>query len=50
MISFFARLVVTPVEIGAAPALRISQKKGSFLRPLHVHDFVKEGYIFVPSY
>ena len=25
---------------GAAPALRISRKKGSFLRPLNVRDFV----------
>ena len=35
---------------GGAPALRISQKKGSFLRPPHVRDFVKEGYFFVPWY
>ena len=35
-------------EGGAAPALRISRKKGSFLRPPHVRDFVKEGYFFVP--
>ena len=34
----------------AAPALRISRKKGSLLRPPHVHDFVKEGYFFVPGY
>ena len=33
---------------GAAPSLRISRKKGSFLRPPHVRDFVKEGYFFVP--
>ena len=33
-----------------APALRISRKKGSFLRPPHVRDFVKEGYFFVPRY
>ena len=30
--------------------LRISRKKGSFLRPPHVRDFVKEGYFFVPRY
>ena len=35
---------------GAAPSLRISRKKGSFLRPPHVRDFVKEGYFFVPRY
>ena len=35
---------------GGAPALRISRKKGSFLRPPHVRDFVKEGYFFVPRY
>ena len=35
---------------GGAPALRISHRKGSFLRPLHVCDFVKEGYFFVPRY
>ena len=35
---------------GGAPALLISQKKGSFLRPPHVRDFVKEGYFFVPRY
>ena len=31
-------------------ALRISRRKGSFLRPPHVRDFVKEGYFFVPRY
>ena len=25
-------------------------RKGLFLRPLHVRDFVKEGYFFVPRY
>ena len=35
---------------GGATALRILQKKGSFLRPPHVRDFVKEGYFFVPRY
>ena len=30
--------------------LRISRMKGSFLRPPHVRDFVKEGYLFVPRY
>ena len=35
---------------GGAPALRISRKKGSFLRPPHVRDFVKEGYFFVSRY
>ena len=34
----------------AAPALRISRRKGSFLRPSQVRDFVKEGYFFVPRY
>ena len=38
------------VQRGAAPALRISRKKGSFLRLPHVRDFVKEGYFFVPRY
>ena len=33
---------------GAAPALRIPRRKGSFLRPPHVRNFVKEGYFFVP--
>ena len=41
---------VTQVQRGVAPALRISRKKGSFLRPPHVRDFVKEGYFFVPRY
>ena len=40
----------TQVQRGAAPALRISLKMGSFLRPPHVCDFVKEGYFFVPRY
>ena len=40
----------TQVQRGAAPALRISRKKGSFLRPPHVRDFVKEGYFCVPRY
>ena len=40
----------TQVQRGAAPSLRISRKKGSFLRPPHVRDFVKEGYFFVPGY
>ena len=40
----------TQVHRGAAPSLRISRKKGSFLRPPHVRDFVKEGYFFVPRY
>ena len=35
---------------GAAPAIGIMPKKGSFLRPPHVRDFVKEGYFFVPRY
>ena len=35
---------------GAAPALGILPKKGSFLRPPDVRDFVKEGYFFVPRY
>ena len=42
--------VCTQVQRGAVPALRISRKKGSFLRPLHVRDFVKEGYFCVPRY
>ena len=25
-------------------------RRGLFLRPLHVRDFVKEGYFFVPRY
>ena len=40
----------TQVKTGAAPALRISPKKVSFLRPPHVRLFVKEGYFFVPRY
>ena len=32
---------------GVAPALRISWKKASFLRPPHDRDFVKEGYFFL---
>ena len=40
----------TRVQRGAAPVLRISRMKGSFLRPPHVRDFVKEGYFFVPRY
>ena len=35
---------------GAAPALRISRKKVSFLRPPHVRDFITDGYFFVPRY
>ena len=35
---------------GRAPSLRISRKKGYFLRPPHVRDFVKEGYFFVPRF
>ena len=41
---------VTRVQMGAAPALRISQRKGSFWRPPHVRNFVKEGYFIVPRY
>ena len=41
----------TQVQRGASSAfIRISRKKGSFLRPPHVRDFVKEGYFFVPRY
>ena len=40
----------TQVQRGCAPALRISRKKGYFLRPPHVRDFVKEGYSFVLRY
>ena len=40
----------TQVQKGAAPALRISRKKGSFLRPPHVRDFVKEEYFVVPRF
>ena len=40
----------TQEQRGAAPALRISRKKGSFLRPPHVRDLVNEGYFFVPRY
>ena len=38
------------VQTGAAPALSISRKKGSFLRPPHARNIVKEGYFFVPMY
>ena len=41
---------VTQVPRRAAPALRISRKKESFLRLPHVRDIVKEGYFFVPRY
>ena len=53
------RLIIIPgggggghsdTEGGGAPSLRISRKKGSFLRPPHVRDFVKEGYFCVPRY
>ena len=37
----------TQVQRGAAPALRISRKTGSFLRPLHVRDFVKKKGTFL---
>ena len=40
----------TEVQSGVPPALRISRKRGSFLRPPHVRNFVKEGYFFVPRY
>ena len=40
----------TQVQRAAASALCISRKKGSFLRPPHVRDFVKEGYFIVPRY
>ena len=43
-------ITVDKVQRGAAPALPISPKKGSFLRPPHVRDFVKEGYFLVPRY
>ena len=35
---------------GGAHAIHISRKKGSFLRPPHVRDLVKEGSFFVPRY
>ena len=34
------------VQRGAAPALHISRKKGSFSRPPHVRDFVKRRVLF----
>ena len=34
---------------GGRTMLRISRKKGSFLRPPHVRDFVKEGYLLYPG-
>ena len=37
-------------QVQRVPALRISRKKGSLLRPPHVSDFVKVGYFFVPKY
>ena len=40
----------TQVERGAAPALRISRRNGSFWRPPHVRDLVKERYFLVPRY
>ena len=47
---FLSRGGGTQVQRGAAPAVQISRKKGSFLGPPHVRDFVKEGYFFVPRY
>ena len=41
--------VISQVQRGAAPALRISRKK-VFIKPPHVRDFVKEGYFCVPWY
>ena len=38
------------VQRGAAHTLCILRKKGSFLRPPHVRDFVKVTYFFVPRY
>ena len=34
---------------GVAPALRISRKKGSFLRPPHVRDLQKKGTFLYPG-
>ena len=48
--TFFVPGEGTQVQRRAAPALHISRKKGLFLRPAHVRDFVKEGYFFVPRY
>ena len=39
----------TQVQRGAAPSLRISRRRGLFLRPPHVRDFVKEGYFLYPG-
>ena len=35
---------------GGCTRITISRKKGSFLRPPHIHNIVKEGYFFVPRY
>ena len=42
----------TQVQRGDAPVLHISRRRGLFLlvRPPHVRDFKKEGYIFVSRY
>ena len=35
---------------GAHPRYVFRGRRGLFLRPPHVRDFVKEGYFFVPRY
>ena len=35
---------------GPHPRYIFRGRRGLFLRPPHVHDFVKEGYFFVPRY
>ena len=39
-------------QVQRGPHLRyvFSGRRGLFLRPPHVRDFVKEGYFFVPRY
>ena len=35
---------------GPHPRYIFRRRRGLFLRPPHVRDFVKEGYFFVPRY
>ena len=47
-----ARLVMLTLRYRGGPHLRyvFHGRRGLFLRPLHVRDFVKEGYFFAPRY
>ena len=43
-------VISAQVQRGAAPALHILRKKGSFFKTSACPRFVKEGYFFVPWY